>query len=139
MKLKNFFDTLLFYVSVPKCVSCKERLERHEKAICNNCFDKYSDLLKQNCSICAKPYNECTCSNEYLERHGIKRVIKAYRYSPGTELPTNSLLYSLKRENRGDVIEFLTEELYKAFINNSKDSHIISEITKYNSPPPKSA
>ena len=37
------------------------------------------------------------------------------------ELPSNNLIYSLKRDNRNDVLEFLTDELAAA-ISNSIDS-----------------
>lgn len=117
MKLKEFLQTILFYISVPKCACCGERLLREEKAICISCKIKYDDILKRDCSICAKPFHECDCSFSYLKTHYVRKVVKCFRYQSDVSLPSNMLIYNLKREYRSDVVDFLSEELFKSFKN----------------------
>ena len=107
----NLFRKIIYYITVPKCVCCEEKLDIDDVALCKRCKEEYDDHLKRNCSVCAKPLYECTCPNEYLDRHYVHKHIKVYRYKPGTETAPNKLLYSLKRENRSDVLNLLANEL----------------------------
>lgn len=129
MKLK---DKILFYLSVPKCTCCKKRLVIDEVALCRECKAKYDDTIRRNCSICAKPLYECTCTNEYLDSHYVHKVIKVFRYIIKDDLPTNSLIYSLKRDNRRDVLDFLSDELSGAIITSVKspESYVITSIPR---------
>jgi hypothetical protein len=117
MKFNELIDTILFYASVPKCVSCGTRLKRDEKAICDRCMIEYKEIKKRNCSICAKTLDRCSCTNYYLDSHYIHKLIKVYRYVRRESLPTNEIIYSLKRSNRKDVLTFLTDELSSAIDN----------------------
>ena len=58
--------------------------------------------------------DKCTCPNKYLDSHYVHKLVKVYRYLPDDTLPSNKLIYSLKRDNRKDVLEFLADELYNA-------------------------
>ena len=103
---------MLFYISVPECVCCKEKLDVDDLALCKSCLKKYSYHKTRTCSVCFKPYGECICANELLRKGGIKRLSKCYRYVTNEDsLPSNSVIYSLKRDNRRDVLSFLTKEL----------------------------
>ena len=117
MKFKNIRDTILFYLSVPKCVSCKTRLSRFDKALCPACLREYKDVLSRNCSVCAEPLNRCSCSNKYLDAHYIHKLVKVFRYVKRDPMPSNNLIYSLKRDNRRDVLEFLRDELCDAIVH----------------------
>lgn len=121
MKFKEFINKILFYVSVPKCVGCKTRLSVNDSALCPECMKEYNNIKLRNCSICSKPLCECSCSNEYLKAHYVKKLIKVFRYVHREPLPSNNLIYSLKRDNRRDVLDFLTKELCDS-INNSIDN-----------------
>ncbi|MBE6643881.1 MAG: ComF family protein [Ruminococcaceae bacterium] len=121
MNLKSIKDRALFYLSAPKCVGCKKRLSYEESALCAECYGEYLEIKKRNCSLCAKTLEYCSCSNSYLESHYVRKVIKVFRYVQKDNLPSNNLIYSLKRDNRKDVVEFLTEELYRA-LNNSLEN-----------------
>ncbi len=107
----KFIKDILFYLSVPKCVGCGERLERTDRALCKECKAEYNNALKRNCALCAKPIYECTCTTAYLDAHYIHKHIKVFRYRPEADLPTNKLIYSLKKDNREDVLDFLADEL----------------------------
>ena len=112
MKFKEFIRRTLFYIGVPECVCCEEKLDLFDTALCKTCLSKYSYHKTGICSLCFKHYDECTCSNELLRKGGIKRLVKCYRYVTNEEnLPSNSVIYSLKRDNRRDVLTFLAKEL----------------------------
>ena len=110
-----FLDKLLYLISVPKCVSCGKRLAYHEKALCTSCLKSYTEICTRNCSRCAMPLSECSCSTPYLEAHYVKTLIKVFRYQNREEnIAANSLIYSLKSDNRSDVLNFCTDELIDA-------------------------
>lgn len=117
MNFKKIIDSTVYYITVPKCASCGERLLKSEKALCTECHKKYLDAKLSDCSLCGKILSECDCSNKYLRSHFISKLIKVYRYIPEEEPPSNQLIYRLKRENRNDIRRFLANELIDA-INN---------------------
>ncbi len=126
-------DRVLFALSVPKCVCCKKRLDYGQRAICPECSLGFDDLVTRNCSRCAKRLYECDCSNDFLRAHFVKRVIKCFRYiDRGTQNPGNSLIYSLKQDNRGDVLDVASDMLSEAIRNSIKDaeSYIFTNIPR---------
>lgn len=122
----NFLEKILFYVSVPKCVFCGERLDKEDLALCHKCKEAYNDSKERQCSACLKPLYHCTCPSKYLESHFVHKHIKVFRYLPGEETPANTLLYKLKRDNRRDVTNFLADELTKSISESIKtDENLI--------------
>lgn len=108
----NAIKKLLFLLSVPKCLSCKERLSESDVALCDRCFHKYGEIKNRSCSICGKILIECSCTNGYLNKHFVRGLAKVYRYRNTDEfLPANSILFRLKRKNRNDALEFAASEL----------------------------
>ncbi len=132
MKFKDFINKALFFVAVPKCSCCGERLLFSDKALCKSCKQIYDELLNFNCSICSLPYNECECSNNFLKSHYVHKVYKVFRYFPGDEPPTNMLIYRLKRDNRHDVVDFLVNELKASILNKNVnlDNTIITSVPR---------
>ncbi len=117
MKIKGIIDKLLFLISVPRCVGCGKRLLYTEKALCDDCLIEYNENKLRDCSLCGKKLSYCTCSTEYLKSHYIKKLIKVFRYRQNEDNPSNKLIFSLKSDNRCDVLYFLTEELCKSIAN----------------------
>lgn len=117
MNLTKIKNKILFYLSAPKCVGCKKRLSIEESVLCPDCLTEYLEIKKRNCSICSKTLDSCSCSNKFLKSHYIHKVIKVFRYVQRDDLPSNNLIYSLKRDNRKDVLDFLTAELGAALSN----------------------
>ena len=112
MDIKDMMDRVLFALSVPKCVCCGERLDYGQKALCSKCSAEFNEFCTRNCSRCGKILSECSCSMNYLESHFVKRVIKCYRYlGHQGNSPANSLIFSLKRDNREDVLNFCADKL----------------------------
>ena len=126
MDIKEIYKRLIYYVAVPKCACCYEILDFNERALCSECIEKYNNVKLGNCSVCAKTYDKCICSNEYLEKHMVKRLVKVFRYKqPLVEtekIPSNELIYVLKRVKRRDIIDFLSDELVKSIEENIKYS-----------------
>ncbi|MBE6532656.1 MAG: ComF family protein [Ruminococcaceae bacterium] len=133
MNIKEISDRVLFALSVPKCVCCREPIDYGQKAFCPKCSADFEEIKTRNCSRCAKKLNACSCSNEYLEGHFIKRVVKCFRYLVKDEInPANALIFSMKKDNRKDVLEVCTQELVAA-IRNSVDNpeeYIITNIPR---------
>ena len=118
---KEIKDSILFYLSVPRCVGCGERLNKRDVALCPDCLREYNNIKERNCSICAKRLSECSCTNSYLDTHYVHKLIKVFRYVRRDPMPSNNLIYSLKRDNRKDVLSFLTDELSDAISSSIKD------------------
>lgn len=122
MNICELKDRVLFALSVPKCVRCKERLVYGEKAFCRDCSAEFDEFNTRNCAKCSKILSECSCSTPYLESHFVKRVIKCYRYINGGELsPGNALIFSLKRDDREDVLTVAADLLEKSIRNSVLD------------------
>ena len=118
LDINSLWERILFYVSVPTCVCCKKRLDFNERALCTTCLEKHDKLKFRNCSRCSKKLHQCSCSNEYLENHYIKKLAKVFYYTQRNDMmPLNSLIYSLKRDNRNDVLDFCSDELAKSILN----------------------
>ena len=131
MKFGEFLEKAFFYLSVPKCVSCKGRLSRNERALCGECLDKSMEAMERECPICLKSVTQCLCANKHLETHFVKGHIKLYKYGDSESAkPLNLLIYEIKRGRRDDVFDFLATELAKAVkehginLNNALITHV---------------
>lgn len=126
-------DKLFFYLSVPTCISCKEKLSVNDLALCHKCYAEYEKISTRNCSVCSKILSECLCCNDYLEKHFVKRLVKVFRYNQREEnLAANSIVYSLKRDNRRDVLKLCTHLLTGAITNTigKCDNFIITNVPR---------
>lgn len=133
MNIKALSDRVLFTLSVPKCVGCREPLDFGQKAFCPKCSAEFEEIKTRNCSRCAKKLNFCTCSSEHLEAHFIRQVIKCFRYFARDEVnAANALIFSLKKENRRDVLELCTKELATAIRNSvpNPEQYVITNIPR---------
>jgi competence protein ComFC len=115
--IKDLLSKLMFYVSVPKCIFCGKKLDITDKALCKECLIHYENHKQMNCPQCARPYNKCSCPNLYLLSHGVKRLFKVFKYKAREISPQNSLIYSLKKDNRRDVFSFCSYELTDAILS----------------------
>ena len=136
MNIKTMMDRALFALSVPKCVGCGERLKYGENTFCPKCSAEFYEFCHRECSRCAKVLNRCNCSNHFLETHFVRRVVKCYRYLNRDDHPGNKLIFSLKRDNRKDVLERSSDLLFDA-LNNSFTN--LSEYVFTNIPRRKAA
>jgi ComF family protein len=115
MKFREFLDKAFFYLSVPKCVCCKERLSIKETALSDACLSVAEESIARECPVCLKPTPSCLCQNKYLESHFLKGHIKLYKYGAGdNSKPLDSLVYAIKRGERKDLFDFLATRLADA-------------------------
>ena len=122
MRKFNLMDRALFALSVPTCVACHKRLSYGQKAFCPECSAVFDDFRTRNCARCAKVLSMCDCSNDFLAAHYVKRVVKCYHYLDRDEVKGgNALIYSLKRDNRSDVLEVCSDLLIDALNNANID------------------
>ncbi len=136
MTFSDFLDKIFFYLSVPKCVACEKKLDVCDRALCKKCFADYQFNKLRNCSRCARTLDNCICSNKFLREHRIKKHIKAFRYVFTDEMsPGNNLIYSLKRDNRRDVLKFLADEMADVLQKNMKclDNCILTNVPRKSS------
>ena len=135
MNVKDLYKRFVYYTAVPKCASCREILDFEDKALCKSCLSEYRNIKMINCSRCAKTYDKCICSFDYLEKHFVKRLAKVFRYKhpegANDRIPSNELIYNLKRERRTDIIEFLTDELERSLAENlDLDGFVITNVPR---------
>lgn len=134
MKFKELYNRAIFYLSVPKCVCCKEKLDYEDKGLCKSCRATYESHKLRDCPRCSHKLSECFCTYDDLESHGIKNLVKLFRYSKTEEsMPSNYLIYSLKQDNRKDVIAFLSDELARAIehqVGNSPQGYVITSVPR---------
>lgn len=133
MKIKEIMDRVLFALSVPKCVCCKTRLDYGDKAFCPKCSAVFEEFKSRGCARCARVLHKCDCSNVFLEAHFVTRVIKCFRYLDREEAtPGNTLIYSLKRDNRNDVLDKCAEELTTAIRNSipNPESYLFTNVPR---------
>lgn len=122
MKPAEILKRALFYISVPKCISCGEKLEFTSKVYCPKCKLELFDAYNRSCSRCFKILSECNCSNEYLKTKRVKNIIKLFRYIQREEnYVANSLIYSLKKDNRKDCLELASSQLSEAISRSEKN------------------
>jgi ComF family protein len=118
MRFGEFLKKAFFYLGVPKCVSCKERLLLEDTAFCKLCVTKYREDEGRECPICLKPTRKCRCANKHMQSHFIKSHIKLYRYRKDECADVlDPAIYAMKRTARDDVFDFLAEELSRAVEN----------------------
>lgn len=133
MKIRKLMDRVLFALSVPQCVGCRTRLDYGQLAFCPECSAEFEEFKTRNCSRCGKILSSCDCSNEFLRSHYVKRVIKCYRYLDREEARAgNRLIYSLKRDNRSDVLERAADELSSAILNSieNPEEYIFTNVPR---------
>jgi predicted amidophosphoribosyltransferase len=130
---KRIFSGIKYYISVPKCTSCREPLDKSGLPLCRECHKAYVRTLDRQCSLCGKRLYLCSCAGEFLKSHGIRGHIKLFRYDNREEnKAANSLIYSAKSSPRLDNIDFLAREIclaIKANLNLAEGS-VITNIPR---------
>ena len=128
MKLSQLAHRIGFLLSAPKCVACGERLSLDDRALCKVCYCELLDNMTRNCSRCSNTLSKCTCSNEYLISHKVRHVVKVYRYIRREEnRASNHLVYSLKKDNRKDVLDLCADLLQGSINSTLIDGGIIKD------------
>ncbi len=118
-RIDESIKSLLFKLSVPKCVACRKKLLPEDLALCKSCLGKYKEARTRSCSVCSRVLSECTCPNYYLKTHFVKGLSKLVRYNTGQNGDvTLRLIFKMKNKRRWDVLDFVSGEMAEA-INNA--------------------
>lgn len=116
-RIKNFFDSILFRISVPRCVCCKRALAADSRALCPECLKDYNEAKTRSCSQCSRVLPECTCPNYYLKCHFVSSLSKLVRYDySGRTKSASRMIFKMKNKRRDDVIDFVSEELTESLL-----------------------
>ncbi len=135
MVLKDCVKKLLFYMTVPKCVCCGEKLDIDDRALCKNCLKEYEASKNNVCSICFKQLTCCKCSNKYLKAHMMPSLTKIFLYKPSSDpnekIPSNQLIYVIKRVRRKDLLDFISEEMIYSIKNSlNYENFVVSNVPR---------
>jgi len=135
MKIKEFIKNVLFYMTVPKCVCCRRKLNKKDRALCSECIVEFQKSKERVCSVCFKKLPECKCPNEYLERHTVHKLVKIFRYKPSVDpnirVAENELIYNIKRVKRRDLIDFISDEMSEPIKKSLKyQDYVITNVPR---------
>ncbi len=136
-KNMEIIKKILFYLSVPKCVACNIPLKYSDEALCEQCREAFVKKTVLPCSTCLKSHKDCTCSNSLLDNNYVHKLFKLAKYGGlDRSTPVNPLIFSLKKDNRRDVIAFAVVNLSAVIEREIKD---ISKCVFVNVPRMKSS
>ena len=115
MSISDLISRLFDFLNVRRCLVCREPIAKTQD-LCPECFAVYKKELSAECGICGKRLCECSCSNALLSKHGVKRMVKLFRYRPAEtdEHSLNLLLYRLKHHYIKDLHTFMAQHLAEA-------------------------
>lgn len=110
MKIPDLLVRLLF---VPACVSCGTRLplSHANGVLCEECRTRYEDEKEVSCPVCASVLSQCTCLPPSMTKTAARRMVKLFRYRPGGEDVSASLIFALKHNATVDLLRFFAAEL----------------------------
>ncbi len=115
MRFSSLFSHLGELIFPSRCIICREPVGR-DTAFCHACEAEYRREILSECGICGRVLSECACSNAFLSKHGVRRMVKLFRYRPSEthEHSFNLLLYRLKHQNVRAPRDFLAARLAEA-------------------------
>ena len=106
-RFRDFLFRSAHYFCVCRCIACGEVIGEHE-VFCENCSTEFEAAMLSECGICGKSLCHCLCTDTALERSGIRKHIKLYRYlSDDYEAVGNRILYRLKKNDISTCFRFL--------------------------------
>ncbi len=111
------FARRLFFV--PKCAACRERLKliiyntkenKGQLCFCKKCLAEFEIIRTEMCHTCGNPAGDCTCmpkKNTFAQPN----IPSLFFYHPNSKSAAAGAIYTLKRKNRAELFDFLTDEL----------------------------
>lgn len=109
--------SLLFRVAdalcVRRCICCGALIGKEGIPLCEDCAPAYLEAKEEECPTCSHSVSRCLCAEKHLERHGIRKHVKLFRYETETDAPPvqNRILLRLKRKDIRSTFDFLADEL----------------------------
>ncbi len=134
-KRSRFRDLLYHaahYLCVCRCIACGEVIGENE-VFCEDCAPEFEAAMLSECGICGRSLCHCLCTDTALERSGIHKHVKLYRYlSDDYEAVGNRILYRLKKNDISTCFRFLGGRLATAVreLVPPRDDDIVSFVPR---------
>ena len=108
-KLLEFLRALL---TVPLCISCGSRVDKHEEPLCEACSMRYRSERARNCTKCGFPHIECHCG---VNVDGVYYpVYHVVPYDPKQIGVVSRIVFNAKDQYLRDNFAFMAGECVKA-------------------------
>ncbi len=100
---------------VPRCAGCGERLSPGTGILCDDCRTTYEAEKERACPYCGQFLPTCRCAGSFLEKNGVRRLVKLFRYYPNdAEAVTNRMIYLLKHRAPRPLVSLFARDLAEA-------------------------
>ncbi len=100
---------------MPRCAGCGELLSPGEGALCGDCRNTYETEQERTCPYCGLSLPTCRCAGAFLEKNGVRRLVKLFRYYPNdAEAVTNRMIYLLKHHAPRSLVSLFAKDLAAA-------------------------
>lgn len=110
-RLCGLVSRISHYIFVCRCISC-EQIIAEDEVLCEDCAAQFRAALLSECGICGRSLSRCLCIDRALERSGIRRHVKLYRYVTDDDKAVgNRILYRIKSFDVRVAFRFLGGEL----------------------------
>ena len=86
-----------------------------EGALCGDCRNTYETERERACPYCGLSLSSCCCAGTFLEKNGVRRLVKLFRYYPNdAEAVTNRMIYLLKHHAPRPLVSLFSKDLAAA-------------------------
>lgn len=110
-KLRDLFFRAAHFLFPARCIACAEVIAEDE-VLCEDCAPEFAAALLSECGICGRSLSACLCTDTALERSGIHKHLKLYRYqSDDYEAVGNRILYRIKENDINAAFRFFGGKL----------------------------
>ncbi len=111
-RFSRFLSRFLGFLYVPRCPGCQALLPTDGSVLCPKCEARYEMEKEKRCPDCQEAVCRCRCSEELLERYGIRTLYKSFfYYARDGEAVQNRMLYRLKHRADAPLCHRLASEL----------------------------
>jgi ComF family protein len=110
-RLRDLVYRVFHFLCVCRCIACAEIIGE-DAVFCSECAEEFEAALLSECGLCGRSLCNCLCADTSLDRTGIHRHVKLYRYlSDDPDAVGNRVLYRLKRNDVATCFRFLGGKL----------------------------
>lgn len=79
------------------------------------CRNTYETEQERTCPYCGRALPTCRCAGAFLEKNGVRRLVKLFRYYPNdAEAITNRMIYLLKHRAPRPLVALFARDLATA-------------------------
>lgn len=109
----NILEIIRDYLYVPKCASCRTRMNKNGNGLCDKCLIAYKDAKEDYCDFCGMAVYICRCLPSKMSAIGCVDYRKLVFYKNGGEFnPVRSIIYAIKRRYNIALMKYFAKELF---------------------------